>query len=302
MRANPKRNLLGLGVLLVCLSLGGLPAQAGLFDSSPQPSNTASDKVIAQIQAAFDDQRYLDAGKILDQALLTSSNDPRVIYWVGELSLARGRYEDALANFRNATFDQKMHGPALEGEGIALAQLGRTDEAIASLQSAVMENPSAWRAWNALGTEYDRRHDWSDAEAAYDHALSGSGGAAIVLNNRGFSRLSQNQPDEAAQDFVAALQKKPDLAPARSNLRLAIAMKGDYDRAVSGAAANDQAAVLNNAGFAAMLRGDYANAKDLLTRAMKAKGEYYALAATNLEIAQSLDKGHTGDDPRAGTR
>ena len=83
-------------------------------------------------------------------------------------------------------------------------------------------------------------------------------------------------------DSVAALQKKPDLTSARNNLRLAIAMKGDYGRAVAGGGDNDRAAILNNAGFAAMLRGDYSQAKDLLGQAIKAKGEYYAVAAANL--------------------
>ena len=279
---------------LMCTLLGILPAHAGLFDSAPTKPAGVSDNVILQIQSAFDDQRYLDASKVLDQALLVSGSDPRLTYWAGELSLARGRYQDALANFTSIKTDPKMRGFALEGEGIALAKLDRPDEALASLQAAVAEAPTAWRAWNALGSELDRRHDWSGAEIAYAHAISSSGGAAIVFNNRGFSRLSQKKPDLAILDFVAALQKKPDLTPARNNLRLAMSMQGEYDRAIKGAAAADQAAVLNNAGFAAMLRGDYGKARELLTRAMKTKGGYYALAAANLETTQNLAKGDEG--------
>jgi Tfp pilus assembly protein PilF len=128
--------------------------------------------------------------------------------------------------------------------------------------------------------------------------MEGSKGAAIVLNNRGFSRLSQGKLDDAAADLVAALQKKPDFVSARNNLRLTIAMKGDYDRAVTGTTQADKAATLNNAGYAAMLRGDYAQAKDLFDRAMKAKGEYYAVAAANLQIALGLEADHA--DPAKG--
>jgi Flp pilus assembly protein TadD len=46
--------------------------------------------------------------------------------------------------------------------------------------------------------------------------------------------------------------------------------------------------LLNNAGFAAAMRGDYANAEALLDRAIKAKGEYYAKASENLRIVQTL--------------
>ena len=288
-----------LSALLLCASLA--PAQAGLFDSEPKKP-VVSNEIIAQIQTAFDDQRYLDASKTLDQALLATGSDPRLTYWAGKLSLVHGRYQDALTNFARVKTEPSVRAQALEGEGIALMQLGRLDEALFSLQAAVTENPRAWQAWNALGSEYDRRHDWLNAENAYTHALSASGDAAIVLNNRGFSRLSQKKPDLAILDFVAALQKKPDLAPARNNLRLAMSMQGEYDRAVKGAAAADQAAVLNNAGFAAMLRGDYAKAKELLTQAMQAKNGYYGLAAANLEMTQNLAKGEAGEAGYASSR
>ncbi len=288
-----------LSALFLCVSLA--PAQAGLFDSEPKKP-TVSNETITQIQTAFDDQRYLDASKILDQALLAAGSDPRLTYWAGKLSLVHGRYEDALTNFTRVKTEPTVRAQALEGEGIALMQLGRTDEALFSLQAAVAENSRAWQAWNALGSEYDRRHDWVNAENAYTQALAASGNAAIVLNNRGFSRLSQKKLDLAIPDFVAALQKKPDLAPARNNLRLAMSMQGEYDRAVKGAVAADQAAVLNNAGYAAMLRGDYAKAKDLLTQAMKAKNGYYGLAAANLEMTQNLAKGEAGEEGHASSR
>ena len=288
-----------LSALLLCASLA--PAQAGLFDSEPKKA-VVNNETITQIQTAFEDQRYLDASKTLDQALLATGSDPRLTYWAGKLSLVHGRYQDALTNFSRVKMESGLRAQALEGEGIALMQLGRLDEALFSLQAAVMANPRAWQAWNALGSEYDRRHDWTNAENAYAKALSASDDAAIVLNNRGFSRLSQKKPDLAIADFVAALQKKPDLAPARNNLRLAMSMQGEYDRAIKGAAATDEAAVLNNAGFAAMLRGDYAKAKELLTQAMKAKKGYYGLAAANLEMTQNLAKGEAGEAGYASRR
>jgi Flp pilus assembly protein TadD len=279
---------------LLCVSL--TPAQAGIFDSAPKPPPAVSDETLAQIRTAFDDQRYIDASHILDRALMAAGKDPRLTYWAGELSLVRGRYQDALTNFASIKTDPAVRAQALEGEGIVLSSLGRSDEALTSLQAAVAADPAAWRAWNALGSEYDRRHDWANAESAYARALAASGNAAIVLNNRGFSRLSQKRADLAIPDFVSALQKKPDLAPARNNLRLAMSMQGEYDRAIKGTVASDQAAVLNNAGYAAMLRGDYAKATELLTQAMKAKDGYYAQAAANLELTKSLagrgDEGH----------
>lgn len=272
------------------------PAVAGWFDSaSPEPEPVA-DTTVELIQHEIDDRQFLDAGKLLDQALLANGDNPKLILLAGELSLADGRYDLALANFKTVDSKPEQRARALEGEGIALSLLGKSDDALAALKAAVAQDPSAWRAWNALGAEYDRRHDWTNAEAAYDRAVANPASTVIVLNNRGFSRLCQNRLDEAMSDFVSALAKKPDFAAARNNLRLAMGMKGEYDRALEGVGEADRASVLNNVGFAALMRGDYATARSLFGQAIKAKGKYYAQAASNLEAARSRDGTPSVDD------
>jgi len=287
-----ERLALRLVALTAALALPVGSAQAGLFHhNKPSPEAKSSDALDAQIetiQRAVDEQRLVDAGNMLDRILLTGAKDPRLALLAGELDLARGRFEDVLTDLKPVDGLLATRGKALECEGIALSMLGKSDQALAALQQAVAADPSAWRAWNALAGEYDLRRDWIRAEAAYDHAISDSDSNAIVLNNRGYSRLLQGRFDEARQDFVAALEKKPDLAAARTNLRLALAMRGEYDRATAAGAQDDQAALLNNAGFAAMMRGDYTAAEDLFTRAIAAKGVYYARATENLAIAKTL--------------
>ncbi|HEY2357724.1 MAG TPA: hypothetical protein VGH86_09760 [Phenylobacterium sp.] len=263
-------------------------ADAGLFKRSPPPAPAASADGVAAIQRALAEDRLADAGKMLDQAFLAGATDLRLQLLSGQLNLARGRYDEALANYKLAEADARLKAQAMEGEGVALSLLGRSDEAFVILQKAVAANPAAWRAWNALGGEYDERQQWGQADAAYERAIDGSQGAAIVLNNRGFSRLLQRRMDEAVKDFVDALRKKPDLAAARTNLRIAMAMRGEYNKAIAGVTPDSEAATLNNAGFAAMLSGDYATAEDLFQRAMNAKGEFYSRASTNLALAREL--------------
>lgn len=291
----PRKHNFRLAIALAVLAATSLPARAALFgdDEKPAPAQpvAVTEETVINIQRAIDEQRLLDAGTMLEQALLQSGNDPKLLLLAGRLSLARGHSEEALASFKAIESSPGLRAEALEGEGISLSELGRSRDAMKILQEAVTENPQSWRAWNALGAEYDRLHDFNQAEAAYDHAVSDSDGAPIVLNNRGFSFMLQGKLPEAVADFVAALGKKPDFTAARNNLRLAVALKGEYDRAVNGA--GDKAAALNNAGFAAMLRGDYARAKDLLGQAVNAKGAYYGRAAANLESAKSLEAENT---------
>jgi len=276
-----------------------MPAMASSSDDASAAAKTVSDQSISNIQHALDEQRYVDAGNFLNQVLIGGAKGPRIDLLVGELSLARSNYSDALASFTSIEANPAVRAEALQGEGIALSNLGRSNEARAALENAVAVDPSLWRAWNALGTEYDKQRDWARAEAAYDHALADSDSTAIALNNRGFSLLLQKRLDEASADFVAALQKKPDLASARTNLRLAIAMKGDYDHAIAGGSQDGQAALLNNAGVAAMVHGDYAQAEKLFGQAIKAKGEYYARAQANLGITHDLEAQGNGSGSAA---
>jgi Flp pilus assembly protein TadD len=283
--------------------LAASPAHAASQSAeAPSSGKLVSNSVILEIQRALDEQRYLDAAAQINQSVVAGADDPRLALFTGELSLARGRYGDALASLKTVDSSPTLGARALQGEGIALSQLGRSTEAMQALQKSVAEDPKAWLAWNALGAEYDRVRDWPDAESAYGHAIATSQDAPIVLNNRGYSRLLQNRMDEAVTDFLAALRKKPDLSVARTNLRLAIAMKGEYERAIEGTTPGDKAAVLNNAGFAAILRGDYARAEDLLAQAMKARGEYYARASQNLETAEGMKtrQGNIPGETRAG--
>jgi Flp pilus assembly protein TadD len=274
--------------LMAAATLAATPAQAGIFSRDAKASPPVSELAVAEVQRALDEQRLIDAGRMLDSAQVAGIRDPRLLALGGDLNLRRGRLNAALASYRAAEADPAMRARALQGQGITLSLQGRSDEAMAMLKRAVEADPAAWRAWNALGREYDNRTQWSQAEDAYAQAMSASGGDALVLNNRGYSRLLQHRRDEAVADFVAALGKRPSFTEARTNLRIALAMRGDYDRALSGGAPDDQAALLNNAGFAAGMRGDYAKAEVLLAQALELKSEYYARASENLKVVRAL--------------
>ncbi|MFN3515222.1 MAG: tetratricopeptide repeat protein [Phenylobacterium sp.] len=276
---------------LICLAIGVSSAEAGVFSRGKAAAGPDGEAVVAEFDRALSEQRLVDAGRILDAGLAAGLRDPRLMLRSGELHLARGRYEEAARSFGLAEQTQGLRAEALQGRGVALAQLGRSREAAPLLREAVALDPSLWRAWNAVGVECDRRQDWIGAEQAYAEALKAADGEAVIHNNRGYSRLLQGRLAEAAADFVAALDRDPALAPARSNLRLALALGGDYARATTAAGRDQQAAVLNNAGFAAVMRGDLDSAEDLFQRAIEAKGAAYGRAYENLAMVRALKAG-----------
>lgn len=270
------------------------PEAAGLFGRGHERAAKAKDEVVAaefvsQVRQALEERRYVDAGALIDQAGVLKISSPELETLRGYVLLGRGRSEDALAIFRASKPGVERSPEALQGEGLALAQLGRSDEAFAALQGATAKDRKLWRAWNALGREYDLRRDFEKAQSAYNAALAVPGAnAAIILNNRGYSHLLQKQMDLASADFVAALAKDPSLSAARTNLRITLAMEGAYSRATATGVGDDRAAVLNNVGLAAAMRGDYLQAEKLLNEAMATKGQYYSRAAENLQLSRDL--------------
>jgi len=284
-RRNRTRFLGALAIAAICLAGSASTAAPKAPRGEKAMLSTAQ---VDEVRRAIEEQRLLDAGQIIDHAVYSGVRDPRLSLLAGELGLARGRLENALKDFAAAEASPATLAEALQGKGVALARLGRTEDAIATLEKAVALAPESWRGWSTLASQYDRRKDWSRAEAAYARAMETSAGSPIVYNNRGYSKLLQGKYDEAVPDFVAALDKKPDLAEARTNLRLALAFKGDYSRSVTGGPQEDRAVLLNNAGFAAGVRGDYGKAEDLLGQAMKSRAQFYERASENLKLVRSL--------------
>ena len=277
--------------VLACAAFAGSGVQlAEARERAPRAAEAAlTEARIDEIRTAIAEQRLLDASQLIDQATYAGARDPRLNLLAGELGLARGRLDLALRDFTAAQANAGTAAEALQGRGIVLARQGRSDEAIAALKDSLARSPGAWRAWNALGSQYDKKKDWAAADQAYAQALTASGGRPEVYNNRGYSRLLQGRHVEAAADLVAALDRKPDLSEARTNLRLALAMQGEYERSVAAGPQDDMAVLLNNAGFAAAMRGDYAQAEELLARAIKVRPQHYERASENLKLVRALE-------------
>lgn len=284
------RSAVVLGASLAVLA--GAPAQAdGLFGFGRAKSAAAEQQiepVLDAVNQALAEGRLVDAGRILDSAYAAGAVDPRLLLCSGELQLARERYDEAIVTFSQAEASAPLKARAMQGRGMALSKRGRPADAVPVLEEAVRLDPSLWRAWNTLGVERDRRHDWAGAADAYEHALKAPDASAIVLNNRGYSLLLQEKYREASNDFVLALQKDPGLSGARTNLRLSLALQGDYQRATSVSGTEDRASVLNNAGFAAVLRGDLNAAEGLFKQAIDVRGSSYGRAIENLQMVKAL--------------
>ena len=287
-RGNPPRRVAIAAVLAVALvGCETAPEDSPELSIAPVVA-PAPPGTVALAERAFAEHRYGDAKRLLDRVLIADPGNPRARLIVAELILASGASKEAAEAFGQLLERPEVKTRALQGHGISLMLLGDRKKGLTSLREAVKEDPTLWRAWNALGYYHDSQHDWAAAAESYGMALEGNPDSALIFNNRGFSMLMQERLDEAIADLDRALKIDPDFEVAVENMRLALAWSGRYVHAMSGASKQDMARVLNNIGFVAIMRGDYDNAEAYLLRAMEIDPSYNDVASRNLAYLKQV--------------
>ena len=93
--------------------------------------------------------------------------------------------------------------------------------AVAALLVAAL----SWRAW--IQTSY-----WRDSETLFTHALAVTSNNDVALNNLGIIFLDKGQLDEAISKLQAAIDLRPENAPAHDNLAKALLRKGRLPEAM----------------------------------------------------------------------
>jgi Flp pilus assembly protein TadD len=269
----------------------------GMHQPAPAPQAAAGESVEqlrGQALTALDTRRAARAKQLYQSILAKAPEDPEALMGLGEAEVLLGEHAAGLDHSRKAVelagARAELKGRALHNSGIALLMTERAAEAEVALEAAVESDAASWRAWNALGRARDARRDWEGARVAYERALALAPREGAVLNNFGLSKLSAGALDEAAALFVRALEASPDLAAAETNLRLALALGGRYDEALAGVDAERLPAALNNAGYAALLRGDYPQARILFLKAIDASPSFYEPSWSNLRFLSSVEQ------------
>ena len=281
--------------VLACLVLSG--CATGTRQPGPTPEFAARESVEqlrGQAISALETRRAARAKQLYQAILAQAPDDPAALMGLGEAEVLLGDFEAALDHSRRAAElaaeRTELKGRALHNSGIALLLTDRAQEAETTLEAAVENDARSWRAWNALGRARDAHKEWEKAREAYERALALAPGEAIVLNNFGLSKLSAGDLDGAARLFVRALEVSPDLATAETNLRLSLALRGQYDEAVAGVDAENLPDALNNAGYAALLRGDYPKARMLFLQAIDASPSFHEPSWSNLRFLSSVEQ------------
>jgi len=153
---------------------------------------------------------------------------------LGRAYLAEGSLESAVQALQAACDLDRRNWLARSYLGLALAEKGKPEEAERHLARAARQAPDQAEARLNYGLFLYGQARLDEAIAEYEAALEDVTyrKPAIVLNNLGYALIARGDHARAARVLEEAVQRAPNLCPARFNLGLALERAGDAAGAI----------------------------------------------------------------------
>jgi tetratricopeptide (TPR) repeat protein len=209
------------------------------------PANREANRIVGTVYAALSEQRRplrtgddpaqysARAVAALEKARRDAGLDVNLELMLGRLYLGARDYPKAILSLRRVVDDQPGYpeGAML----LAAAQDGaeQTEDEIQTLETALEENPSFYRASLRLAELYEQQRRWSDAADAYAHAAAAN--TRIDVSTQRAAALINAGKAAEARDILLNLTNKPG-APDAVTLYLrgqAQRVLRDYDAATA---------------------------------------------------------------------
>jgi protein O-mannosyl-transferase len=218
---------------------------------------------VSELAARWRASRFLlpvAAGVVLTALTLCTWQQAR--YWRNSIAL----YEHTLqVTGNNALIHVNL--------GVALAEQGKLNQAIAQYTAALRLQPDFVQAHFNLGAALAAQGKFKQAIAQYTAALRLKPNLAATHIALGQALEAQDQFAEAAAQYTAALRLKPDLAVTRNNLGVILADQGklaaaiaQFEKAIQ--IKPDFSEAYLNLGLAYMNRGEQAKANSIFKKAL----------------------------------
>ena len=192
------------------------------------------DKMIPPMlaMALFSSDQYADAAKVFDQVGDVAYSDPRVAYaWA--TSLARANQPEKAEVILARMSQQRLPPDALLLVGQVYSDLGNQQQAIATYQKAIQQNPSLQRAHYYTGMAQLRLKQTSVAVTEFEAELKLNPDDADAQYQLGKTLLEQGKTKDAIPHLEAALKTNPNLDDVHNQLQIAYRKAGrasDADR------------------------------------------------------------------------
>ena len=152
---------------------------------------------------------------------------------LGLLLANMGRTNEALAHYRKALDLNANYAEPHNNLGLLLANMGRTNEALAHYRKALEINPNYGGAHFNLGLLLANMGRTDEALAHYRKALKLNPNHSKTRNNIGLMLAQLGRPEEALAHYRKALEINPNSAETHYNLGLLLVSMGRIDDAMA---------------------------------------------------------------------
>ena len=143
-----------------------------------------------------------------------------------------GQYEEAIADYDAALRLDPDHVGALVNRSLAWIGLGRYEDAIADYDAVLRLDPEQVGAWANRGAAKAKLGRHNEALADYDAVLRLDPNHVLALANRGLARIALGRYEEAIADFDSVLRLDPDNAGVYNNRGWVKARLGRHEEAI----------------------------------------------------------------------
>jgi len=176
--------------------------------------------------------KFADAEQEYKQALALNSSSADAIVGLANIYMRGRRFAEA-ENYLRQVVALRPDDPAPHIQlGRVLAAEGKNDDAIAELQAGLKFAPDEVGAQRDLAEVYFNGARYADAEAAYRSQLARHPNDADLHLALGQTLMKQHKSQAAEQEFLAAVQLKPDRGEAYGELAIAANESQNYPLAI----------------------------------------------------------------------
>jgi len=220
--------------------LGKIYNERGEYDRAVEVLNRAvaydkeNPEIFRQLSMAYRGRREFD--KALEAAEKSTAAfdkdiDGRVL--TGNIYFETGRYDEAIAAYREALATEPENPRVLYNLGSALMKKGDEFAAVEYFKKAAAADrigEIAFRAYSRLGVIYTERKNWDEAEKYLKEAVNIRPGDALNRYNLGIAYLRQNKTAEATAELSKAESLGEDNAAMLENIGEAYFSLKRYDK------------------------------------------------------------------------